>query len=105
MTSGSTTPAILARGVGKSFGEHRVLDQVDLTVAEGTIFSLLGPNGAGQDHDGAHPLDPDPGRRRGHPGRRARSCEPRRTGCAPRSASPASSPRWTTCSPAPRTCA
>ena len=48
MTSGSTTPAIVARGVGKSFGEHRVLDQVDLTVAEGTIFSLLGPNGAGK---------------------------------------------------------
>jgi ABC-2 type transport system ATP-binding protein len=48
MTSGSMTPAILARRVGKSFGEHRVLDQVDLTVAEGTIFSLLGPNGAGK---------------------------------------------------------
>ncbi len=40
--------AICARGIGKSFGEHRVLDQVDLTVAEGTIFSLLGPNGAGK---------------------------------------------------------
>jgi ABC-2 type transport system ATP-binding protein len=48
MTSGPTTPAILARRVDKSFGEHRVLDQVDLTVAEGTIFSLLGPNGAGK---------------------------------------------------------
>jgi ABC-2 type transport system ATP-binding protein len=48
MTSGSATPAIVARGVGKSFGEHRVLDQVGLTVAEGTIFSLLGPNGAGK---------------------------------------------------------
>jgi ABC-2 type transport system ATP-binding protein len=48
MTSGSATPAIVARGVGKSFGEHRVLDQVDLTVEEGTIFSLLGPNGAGK---------------------------------------------------------
>jgi len=34
MTSGSVTPAIVARAVGKSFGEHRVLDQVDLTVAE-----------------------------------------------------------------------
>ncbi|MGA2929448.1 MAG: ATP-binding cassette domain-containing protein, partial [Solirubrobacteraceae bacterium] len=48
MTSGPTTPAILARRVDKSFGEHRVLDQVDLTVAKGTIFSLLGPNGAGK---------------------------------------------------------
>ena len=48
MTDGWATPAIVARGVGKSFGEHRVLDQVDLTVAEGTVFSLLGPNGAGK---------------------------------------------------------
>jgi ABC-2 type transport system ATP-binding protein len=48
MTSGSATSAIVARGVGKSFGEHRVIDQVDLIVEEGTIFSLLGPNGAGK---------------------------------------------------------
>jgi len=48
MTSGSTTTAICARSVRKSFGEHRVLDDVDLTVAEGTIFALLGPNGAGK---------------------------------------------------------
>src|ERR1700729_3106927 len=48
MTSGSATPAIVARGVGKSFGEHRVLDHVDLTVEEGLIFALLGPNGAGK---------------------------------------------------------
>jgi ABC-2 type transport system ATP-binding protein len=44
----TATPAILARGVSKSFGQHRVLDEVDLTVADGTIFSLLGPNGAGK---------------------------------------------------------
>jgi hypothetical protein len=37
MTREQTAPAILARRVDKSFGEHRVLDQVDLTVAEGTI--------------------------------------------------------------------
>jgi ABC-2 type transport system ATP-binding protein len=42
------TPAISARAVHKSFGEHVVLDGVDLTVAEGTIFALLGPNGAGK---------------------------------------------------------
>jgi ABC-2 type transport system ATP-binding protein len=41
-------PAISARAVCKSFGEHIVLDGVDLTVAEGTVFSLLGPNGAGK---------------------------------------------------------
>ena len=42
------TPAIVATGVRKSFGETLVLDDVDLTVAEGTIFALLGPNGAGK---------------------------------------------------------
>ena len=41
-------PAIVATGVRKSFGETVVLDGVDLTVAEGTIFALLGPNGAGK---------------------------------------------------------
>ncbi len=48
MNSGSHAAMITARGVSKSFGEHRVLDEVDLTVAEGEIFSLLGPNGAGK---------------------------------------------------------
>ncbi len=48
MTAGPTTPAILASGIDKSFGEHRVLDHVNLTVAQGTIFALLGPNGAGK---------------------------------------------------------
>jgi ABC-2 type transport system ATP-binding protein len=41
-------PAISAQAVRKTFGEHIVLDGVDLSVAEGTIFSLLGPNGAGK---------------------------------------------------------
>src|SRR6266700_491481 len=40
--------AISARGVRKSFGEHLVLGDVDLTVTDGTIFALLGPNGAGK---------------------------------------------------------
>jgi ABC-2 type transport system ATP-binding protein len=40
--------AIAATGLRKSFGEHVVLDGVDLDVAEGTIFALLGPNGAGK---------------------------------------------------------
>jgi len=35
-------------GLRKSFGDKVVLDGIDLTVAEGTIFSLLGPNGAGK---------------------------------------------------------
>ncbi len=44
----ASAPAIEAAGVCKSFGETVVLDSVDLTVAEGTIFGLLGPNGAGK---------------------------------------------------------
>jgi len=40
--------AISATGLRKSFGDHLVLDGVDLDVAEGTIFALLGPNGAGK---------------------------------------------------------
>ena len=40
--------AIAATGVCKAFDEATVLDGVDLTVAEGTIFALLGPNGAGK---------------------------------------------------------
>jgi ABC-2 type transport system ATP-binding protein len=40
--------AIAATGLRKSFGDHLVLDGIDLEVAEGTIFALLGPNGAGK---------------------------------------------------------
>ena len=48
MTTSRSQQAILATGLRKSFGEHVVLDGIDLRVAEGTIFSLLGPNGAGK---------------------------------------------------------
>jgi ABC-2 type transport system ATP-binding protein len=40
--------AIATIGLRKSFGDHLVLDGIDLDVAEGTIFALLGPNGAGK---------------------------------------------------------
>ncbi len=46
--NGSSAMAIVASGVRKSFGQALVLDDVDLEVAEGTIFGLLGPNGAGK---------------------------------------------------------
>ena len=39
---------IETRGLCKSFGDHIVLDGIDLNVAMGTIFALLGPNGAGK---------------------------------------------------------
>ena len=48
MTNSSTTPGLVARSVSKSFGDHLVLDRVDLTVEQGMIFALLGPNGAGK---------------------------------------------------------
>jgi ABC-2 type transport system ATP-binding protein len=47
-TMTATRAAISATGLRKSFGDNVVLDGIDLTVAEGTIFSLLGPNGAGK---------------------------------------------------------
>ena len=48
MTTAASGPAIAVTGLRKSFGEKVVLDGVDLTVAEGTVFCLLGPNGAGK---------------------------------------------------------
>ncbi|MET8162383.1 ATP-binding cassette domain-containing protein [Sphaerisporangium sp. NPDC005289] len=43
-----TNLAIAANGLRKSYGDKVVLDGIDLTVPEATIFSLLGPNGAGK---------------------------------------------------------
>ena len=43
-----TTPAIEVHGLRKSYGDKVVLDDVDLTVAAGTVTALLGPNGAGK---------------------------------------------------------
>jgi ABC-2 type transport system ATP-binding protein len=40
--------AIAVAGLRKSFGEHVVLDGIDLAVPQGTVFALLGPNGAGK---------------------------------------------------------
>jgi ABC-2 type transport system ATP-binding protein len=48
MTTTSSPPAIAATGLRKSFGDHVVLDGVDLNVPRGTVFSLLGANGAGK---------------------------------------------------------
>ncbi|MFD9942762.1 ATP-binding cassette domain-containing protein [Nonomuraea sp. NPDC059023] len=43
-----TSSAITVSGLRKSYGSHRVLDGIDLTIPQGSIFSLLGPNGAGK---------------------------------------------------------
>ncbi|GAB2523153.1 ATP-binding cassette domain-containing protein [Nocardia heshunensis] len=44
----SGAAAIAVTGLCKSFGEHIVLDRIDFTVPEGSVFSMLGPNGAGK---------------------------------------------------------
>ena len=78
MGGSSSGSAIAVTGLRKSFGDHVVLDGIDLDVAEGTTFALLGPNGAGKTtavqilstligHDGGqariagHDLATDPG--------------------------------------------
>ena len=43
-----TTPAVLAQGLVKDFGDHRAVDHVDLEVRRGEVFGVLGPNGAGK---------------------------------------------------------
>ncbi|HUC15043.1 MAG TPA: ATP-binding cassette domain-containing protein [Acidimicrobiales bacterium] len=43
-----TSPAIEVKGIRKSFGDNVVLDGIDFTVEQGSVFSLLGPNGAGK---------------------------------------------------------
>jgi ABC-2 type transport system ATP-binding protein len=40
--------AITVRGLRKSFNGHVVLDDIDLDVADASVFALLGPNGAGK---------------------------------------------------------
>jgi ABC-2 type transport system ATP-binding protein len=44
----TVTTAIAVTGLRKSYGEHVVLDGIDLAVRQGTVFALLGPNGAGK---------------------------------------------------------
>ena len=39
------SPALSAVGLRKAFGPLIVLDDIDLEVPTGTMFSLLGPNG------------------------------------------------------------
>ncbi len=48
MTSTSSRPAVSVAGLTKSYGDKIVLDDIALSVAEGTVFALLGPNGAGK---------------------------------------------------------
>jgi len=40
--------AIVVKNFTKSYGSHRVVDELQFTVQRGEIFALLGPNGAGK---------------------------------------------------------
>ena len=39
---------VTAAGLGKTFGNRAVLEDVDLAVETGSVLALLGPNGAGK---------------------------------------------------------
>ena len=42
------TPLLAARGAGRSFGQRRALEPVELEVWDGEALALVGPNGAGK---------------------------------------------------------
>ncbi len=42
------TNLLVAENITKSFGDYKALNNVSLSVPEGSIFGLLGPNGAGK---------------------------------------------------------
>jgi ABC-2 type transport system ATP-binding protein len=46
--SSSTTLAVEASGLEKSYGETRAVEGVDLAVGRGSVYGVLGPNGAGK---------------------------------------------------------
>ena len=44
----TAVPVVQIRGVGKSFGDHRVLQGVDLDVNRGEVVTIIGPSGSGK---------------------------------------------------------
>ncbi|MBG1257866.1 ABC transporter ATP-binding protein [Nostoc commune] len=43
-----TEPLIELKGVSKSFGSHKVLDNIDLTIYRGEALGIIGPSGTGK---------------------------------------------------------
>jgi polar amino acid transport system ATP-binding protein len=48
MSSSSLTPVVAIRGLGKSFGSMRVLNEIDLEIEAGKTVCVLGPSGSGK---------------------------------------------------------
>src|SRR5256886_14646998 len=48
MESRQDSPAIVVKGLKKSYGDVEAVRGIDLHVATGEVFALLGPNGAGK---------------------------------------------------------
>ncbi|MEU3747690.1 MULTISPECIES: ATP-binding cassette domain-containing protein [Streptomyces] len=48
MTTDLGRPAVAATAIHKAYGDHVVLDGIDLDIPAGSVFALLGPNGAGK---------------------------------------------------------
>jgi ABC-2 type transport system ATP-binding protein len=44
----TTAPALVVRGLRKSYGDLKAVDGLDLEVRSGECFGILGPNGAGK---------------------------------------------------------
>jgi ABC-2 type transport system ATP-binding protein len=44
----TSAPALVVRGLKKSYGDVRAVDGLDLEIRSGECFGLLGPNGAGK---------------------------------------------------------
>jgi ABC-2 type transport system ATP-binding protein len=44
----TTAPALVVRGLRKSYGDVKAVDGLDLEVRSGECFGILGPNGAGK---------------------------------------------------------
>ena len=48
MPDQNNEPIVRIRGLGKSFGDLKVLDGVDLDILRGTVVSIIGPSGSGK---------------------------------------------------------
>ncbi len=47
-SSNGSTPVVQLEGVQKSFGDHLVLDGIDLEVRAGEVLVIIGPSGSGK---------------------------------------------------------